>query len=105
MQCKIKTTDINENIMELNNVKNTFCFVSVEDLKSFAQALLQGQEELMRRRADDKYVTVAEAAKTLKVTRASIYNWVRKGKIKPLKAGNRTLFSKADIEAIVKKKL
>ena len=91
--------------MELNNVKNTFCFVSVEDLKSFAQALLQGQEELMRRRADDKYVTVAEAAKALKVTRACIYNWIRKGVIKPLKAGNRTLFSKADIEAIVKKKL
>ncbi len=77
--------------------------MSVEDLKSFAQALLKGQEELMRSRADDKYITVAEAAKLLKVTKVCIYNWARKGIIKPLKAGNRTLFSKAEIEAKLEK--
>lgn len=90
--------------MELNNIKSgTFCFLSVEDLRTFAEALLRGQEELIKQRADDRYITAAEAAKLLKVTRVCIYNWGKKGIIRPMKVGKRTLFSKADIEAKVEK--
>ena len=32
---------------------------------------------------DEKYLTPAEAAKILKVTRNSLYRWVGEGKIKP----------------------
>jgi excisionase family DNA binding protein len=47
------------------------------------------------------YLTHEEAAAYLRVSSCTLYCWVSKGRIIPLKAGTRSLYRKADLDAFL----
>lgn len=47
-------------------------------------------------------MTVDEVAKLLRVSRQTIYNMIRAGKIPHFRVGNKVRFPRADIEALMK---
>lgn len=47
-------------------------------------------------------ITVPEVAKMLRLSRQTIYNFVRDGKIPAFKIGTKVRFHRADIEAMMK---
>lgn len=50
----------------------------------------------------EQSMTVDEVAKLLRVSRQTIYNAIRAGKIPHFRVGNKVRFNRADIEAIMK---
>ena len=50
----------------------------------------------------EQTMTVEEVAKLLRVSRQTIYNMIRAGKIPHFRVGNKVRFSRADIEAMMK---
>lgn len=46
---------------------------------------------------EEDLLTISEATALLKCSKASIYNWVRSGKIRSWKIGNRAYYKKADL--------
>lgn len=50
-------------------------------------------------------MTVEETAETLRVSQDTVFRLVRSGELRPLRIGRRTLFRRADIEALIERKL
>ena len=50
----------------------------------------------------DEYYTVDEVATLLKVTRATVYNWMRDSKLTIILAGGRRRVPRAALEAFLK---
>jgi putative molybdopterin biosynthesis protein len=50
----------------------------------------------------EQSMTVEEVAKLLRVSRQTIYNMIRAGKIPHFRVGNKVRFNRADIEAMMK---
>jgi len=50
----------------------------------------------------EQSMTVDEVAKLLRVSRQTIYNMIRAGKMPHFRVGNKVRFNRADIEAIMK---
>ena len=50
----------------------------------------------------EQTMTVEEVAKLLRVSRQTIYNMIRAGKIPHFRVGDKVRFSRADIEAMMK---
>ena len=46
----------------------------------------------------DEFLTRKETAKLLKISLVTLHQWCKDGILKPLKKGNRTYFSKREIE-------
>jgi excisionase family DNA binding protein len=64
------------------------------------QALTKYADELLVKKIETPkkgLVKIEELLSTLKVTKPTIYNWIKRGLIKPRKMGNRTLF---DLEEV-----
>ena len=51
----------------------------------------------------EQSMTVEEVSKLLRVSRQTIYNMIRAGKIPHFRVGNKVRFHRADIEAMMKK--
>jgi len=47
------------------------------------------------------YCTIAAVAQRFKVTKATIYNWVKSGTVKKYKINGRTLYRLPEIESII----
>lgn len=50
---------------------------------------------------DEGWLTVAEAANYLKVSRDTIYRWAREGKLALYKLGKLTRLKKSELEALI----
>lgn len=50
----------------------------------------------------EQSMTVEEVSKLLRVSRQTIYNMIRAGKIPHFRVGNKVRFHRADIEAMMK---
>jgi predicted DNA-binding transcriptional regulator AlpA len=64
------------------------------------QALTKYADELLLKKIEPPkkgLVKIDEVISTLKVTKPTIYNWIKKGLIKPRKMSNRTLFDLDEI--------
>lgn len=46
----------------------------------------------------DTYLTRAEVSELLKINLATVYNWTKNGTLKAYKMGNRTYYSRKEIE-------
>lgn len=51
----------------------------------------------------DKYYTIEEVAKLLKVAYLTVYRWIQSGKLTAYKAGKQYRIEKADLEKFLKK--
>lgn len=77
---------------------NALLVVSSDDLKQFAESLISSTRRIVEAQYKDVYYTIDELAKLLHVSETSIYNYIRKGKLTPIKMEGRTLFARADVE-------
>ncbi len=50
----------------------------------------------------EEYFTVAEIAERFKVSRQAVYDWIKEGKLKAIKVGNRTRISRSAIEDFIR---
>lgn len=76
---------------------NALLVVSSDDLKQFAESLISSTRRIVEAQYKDVYYTIDELA-MLHVSETSIYNYIRKGKLTPIKMEGRTLFARADVE-------
>jgi putative molybdopterin biosynthesis protein len=51
----------------------------------------------------EKYYTIEEVAKTLKVVYLTVYRWIQDGKLKAYKAGKQYRIEKSDLNKFIKK--
>ncbi|GEM_PF-2242596 len=78
---------------------NTLLVVSLADLKAFADSLISKTVKVVEAQYQDENYTIEEAAKYLKVTPATVYNYISDGKLTPQKIGGRTLISRFNIQS------
>lgn len=50
----------------------------------------------------EESLTVPEVAKLLRISRQTIYNMIRTGKLPHFRVGNKVRFNRTDIEALMK---
>lgn len=75
--------------------------VTPADLKEFGLALMEeARREAEARRAEVKWLTTDEACAEFGVTGATLWRWVNKGIIKPIKMGKFTRYSSADVARV-----
>lgn len=53
----------------------------------------------------DKYYTIEEVAKMLKVAYLTVYRWIQSGKLTAYKAGKQYRIEKIDLDKFMKKRL
>ena len=77
---------------------NALLVVSSDDLKQFAESLISSTRRIVEAQYKDVYYSVADLCALLHVSETTIYNYQRKGKLKPIKMEGRTLYARADVE-------
>lgn len=50
----------------------------------------------------DEFLTPEEVSKLLKVTRLTVYRWIKEGELKAVKAGRAVRVRREDLEAFLK---
>jgi len=53
---------------------------------------------------EEKYYTIEEVAKTLRVAYLTVYRWIQAGKLTAFKAGKQYRIKKEDLEKFIKTK-
>ena len=76
---------------------NALLVIRACDLTDFADYLVEQTRRMVEAEYKDQYLTVKELASTLHVTPTTIYNMARQGKLKPVKVGKRTVFSRTAV--------
>ncbi|PLS82839.1 MAG: DNA-binding protein [Chloroflexi bacterium] len=51
---------------------------------------------------EKEYFTVAELAERFKVSRQAVYDWIKDGRLKAIKIGNRTRIPLSAIESFIR---
>jgi excisionase family DNA binding protein len=51
----------------------------------------------------EQYYTVREVAERFKVSRQSVYDWIREGRLRAVKLGNRTRIPESALEEFVRR--
>lgn len=80
------------------NGANALLVVSADDLRDFANQLIASTKRIVEAQYKDVYYSVDELCDLLHVSETTIYNYQRKGKLKPIKMEGRTLYARADVE-------
>lgn len=80
------------------NGANALLVVSADDLRDFADQLIASTKRIVEAQYKDVYYSVDELCDLLHVSETTIYNYQRKGKLKPIKMEGRTLYARADVE-------
>jgi len=83
----------------------TLLLVSAADLREFAIAVVQEATEKMQKRQEpdnDELLTTRQACETFKISTATLWRWVKSGLLHTRKAGVKNLFSKAEIEKVIR---
>lgn len=57
----------------------------------------------MRKITEDKYYTIEEVAKMLKVVYLTVYRWIQDGKLKAYKAGKQYRIWQKDLDLFLQK--
>jgi len=67
--------------------------------------LLIPAEEINRLlRIKKSWLTAKEVMNTLNISKQTLYTWIKKGKLHPIRVGRKSYFSPKEVEAIRKKK-
>lgn len=93
-----------QNIMDAGHA-NALLVIRASDLTNFADYLVEQTRRIVEAEYKDQYFTVKELASTLHVTPTTIYNMARLGKLKPVKVGKRTVFSRTAVNDAISRGL
>lgn len=80
---------------------NALLVITAKDLSEFADALINRTRQVVEAEYKDQYYTVKELATLLHVTQATIYNFVKQGKLSPVKVGARTVFRRSTVNEAI----
>ena len=82
----------------------TLLLVSAADLREFALAVAQEATERMKQQEPDKdeLLTTKQACDAFKIGATTLWRWVKAGLLHPRKAGVKNLFSKDEIEKVIR---
>ena len=80
------------------NGANALLVVTADDLRDFANQLIASTKRIVEAQYKDVYYSVEDLCALLHVSETTIYNYQRKGKLKPIKMEGRTLYARADVE-------
>lgn len=80
------------------NGTNALLVVTADDLRDFANQLITSTKRIVEAQYKDVYYSVEDLCALLHVSETTIYNYQRKGKLKPIKMEGRTLYARADVE-------
>lgn len=80
------------------NGANALLVVTADDLRDFANQLITSTKRIIEAQYKDVYYSVEDLCALLHVSETTIYNYQRKGKLKPIKMEGRTLYARADVE-------
>ena len=69
--------------------------------KAVAEQVAKVLSEREQQKPCPRYYTVVEAAEILRVSRMTIYNLIKRGKLSPLKVGRRTLVDANSFDSAV----
>jgi len=88
--------------MNFNNSKNTLLVVDAEDLRAFANELLQAMElKLSNKKADEEtLLSRDQVCKLLGVSQTTLWRWNKEGYLVAKKLGSKTMYRKADVKLI-----
>ena len=73
------------------NGANALLVVTADDLRDFANQLITSTKRIVEAQYKDVYYSVEDLCALLHVSETTIYNYQRKGKLKPIKMEGRTL--------------
>lgn len=82
---------------------NVILQVSSNDLKEFAQDILEGAKTIAMIEAEaattsDQLLTIDEAAELLSVSKMTLHRWDKNGILKKVEIGGKRRYRKSDIE-------
>lgn len=83
-----------QNIMAAGGA-NALLVITAKDLNAFAENLISRTRQIVEAEYKEQYYDVKELAKLLHVTPTTIYNFVKNGKLTPVKVGTRTVFRRS----------
>ena len=76
---------------------NALLVITAKDLSEFADALINRTRQIVEAEYKDQFYDVKELASLLHVTTTTVYNFVKQGKLSPVKIGSRTVFSRSAV--------
>lgn len=83
---------------------NTIIMVSAEQIRKLIEDVTANTRRIVEEQYQPKFFTVEEMTKLFSVSPATIYNWMKSGKIKGYKMedGGRTYFDQAEVRNAIK---
>ena len=90
-----------------NQDANVSITIKREDLMMFGQFLIaeakKELEEQLKAKNEESYLTRKEAASLLQIDVSTLWNWEKKGFLKPIEVGGKRLYKKSDINRVLQK--
>lgn len=95
------------NITDLINTgANVSVTVSATDLREFALSLFdeakKAAEEAAAQKMEDERLTTKEVKQRYNVGETALWRWAKRGYLTPMRLGSRRLYSRNEIEKIIK---
>ena len=84
--------------------KSTILMVSADMIRKLIEDVTANTRRIVEEQYQPKFFTVEEMTKLFSVSQATIYNWMKSGKIKGYKMeeGGRTYFDQAEVRDAIK---
>ena len=88
------------NIHELSNLTgNVSVSVTLGDLREFfSEMIAEAAASKERVETEEKFLSVDEVAKELRVSKPTLWRWGKIGYLKPKRIGRKVVYSQRDIE-------
>lgn len=85
--------------------KCSLLVISAEDLSAFAEMLISRTRQIVEQEYNAQFYDVKELAHLLHVTQTTVYNMAKRGTLKPVKVGKRTVFKRTTVEDAISRGL
>ena len=87
----------------IQKASGTIIMVNADDLEKWARQLISETKAMVEAEHGPKYYTIKDLASELKITSATVYNYLRQGLLTPVKVGGRTLIEKNQVQQAIGK--
>ena len=84
---------------------NALLVISAEDLSAFAETLISRTRQIVEQEYNAQFYDVKELAHLLHVTQTTVYNMAKRGTLKPVKVGKRTVFKRTTVDEAISRGL
>lgn len=90
-----------QNIIQSSSA-NALLVMTAKDLNEFAEKLIAHTRNLVEAQYNVQFYDVEELARLLHVTKTTIYNFSKDGRLTPQKIGRKTVFNRVAVQEAIK---